>query len=196
MDDVWATVAAERTALADLLETIDEGAWDKPSLCSGWRVRDVVAHLVAIAEAGNRYTFLLRHATVDPRPNKAIEKVGQRLAATTTPAQLTARLRAAKDGRFVVPGLPPVFALGEVLVHRADIAEAAGLPRHAADDAVKAVLEAELRFWFVFGVSRSMRRNQFVASDADWSVGPPGGTRVDAPGEELLLIACGRKPVA
>ena len=51
MDDVWAAVAAERVALADLLDQIDDAAWSRPSLCGGWTVRDVVGHLVVLAEA-------------------------------------------------------------------------------------------------------------------------------------------------
>ena len=37
---------AERTDLADLLETLTPRQWEAPSLCQGWRVRDVVAHVM------------------------------------------------------------------------------------------------------------------------------------------------------
>ena len=43
--DVWVQVATERRALADFLETLSPAEWDRPSLCRGWRVRDVVAHV-------------------------------------------------------------------------------------------------------------------------------------------------------
>jgi len=33
------------TRLADSLEQQAPELWDQPSLCAGWRVRDVVAHL-------------------------------------------------------------------------------------------------------------------------------------------------------
>jgi uncharacterized protein (TIGR03083 family) len=190
---VWEHIAAERAALADALEGIAPEAWDAPSLCGGWRVCDVVAHLIVLAEATSRPGLILRHFRVDPRPNQAADKLARRLAASATPGELTQRLRAARHGRFVVPGMPPVVALGEVLVHRADIAEAAGLPRRPADDVTREVLAAELRLWFAFGVSRSIRRRRFVATDADWSVGPPDGDVVAAPGEELLLVATGRR---
>lgn len=38
---------AERTDLADLLETLTAGQWEAPSLCEDWRVRDVVAHVMS-----------------------------------------------------------------------------------------------------------------------------------------------------
>src|SRR3954469_13679384 len=50
MDDMWSVIAAERGALADDLAPLDENAWDTPSLCEKWTVRDAVAHMVATAE--------------------------------------------------------------------------------------------------------------------------------------------------
>src|SRR5579872_4787538 len=44
-DDLRPVVAASYDALADVLEAIGEDDWDTPSLCEGWRVREVVAHL-------------------------------------------------------------------------------------------------------------------------------------------------------
>ena len=38
----------ERTSLMAYLRELPEAAWDKPSLCPGWTIRDVVAHLVGI----------------------------------------------------------------------------------------------------------------------------------------------------
>src|ERR1700693_3620101 len=38
-------VAATYVALADLLDALAAQRWDTPSLCEGWRVREVVAHL-------------------------------------------------------------------------------------------------------------------------------------------------------
>ena len=42
---VTADVAAEYLALADLLSDGRPQAWDAPSLCEGWRTREVVAHM-------------------------------------------------------------------------------------------------------------------------------------------------------
>jgi uncharacterized protein (TIGR03083 family) len=48
-DDLQAGVAAEYIALASLLDTLSPDRWDAPSLCEGWRVREVVAHLTMAA---------------------------------------------------------------------------------------------------------------------------------------------------
>ena len=45
--DVWSDVHQERHALLELLETLTGEEWDAPSLCTEWRVRDVVGHMVS-----------------------------------------------------------------------------------------------------------------------------------------------------
>ena len=42
-------VAAEFVALADLLDSATDTQWDTPSLCAGWRVREVIAHMTMAA---------------------------------------------------------------------------------------------------------------------------------------------------
>jgi uncharacterized protein (TIGR03083 family) len=44
-DDLMPMIAAERRAFCDVLDGLREPDWDAPSLCSGWRVREVVAHM-------------------------------------------------------------------------------------------------------------------------------------------------------
>ena len=44
-DAVWGAIDAERASLADLLDSLGEQEWEVPSLCAGWRIRDVAAHL-------------------------------------------------------------------------------------------------------------------------------------------------------
>ncbi|HNM85526.1 MAG TPA: maleylpyruvate isomerase family mycothiol-dependent enzyme, partial [Mycobacterium sp.] len=40
----------ERREFADFLATLTPEQWDEPSLCSRWRVRDVVAHTISYDE--------------------------------------------------------------------------------------------------------------------------------------------------
>ena len=50
-DEVWRTIDQQRAELADLMETFTEADWETPSLCEGWRVREVAAHLT-LAQMG------------------------------------------------------------------------------------------------------------------------------------------------
>lgn len=194
-EEAWQAVADERAELSDLLADTDTDAWSRPSPCGDWTVKDVVAHLVVLAEAGNRYGFIARSALIDPRFHRSIDKAARRLSAAAQPPELAARLGAARNGRFLLPFFPPVAALGEVLVHRSDISDALGLPAHEPDERVRAVLETQSKLWFVFGVSRSIRTYRFVATDADWTVGPADGPVIAATGEQLLQMATGRRPL-
>jgi hypothetical protein len=49
-DGIWPLVHAERRALAADLTGLAPEAWQTPSLCSGWTVHDVLAHMVATAK--------------------------------------------------------------------------------------------------------------------------------------------------
>ncbi|HEY2130120.1 MAG TPA: maleylpyruvate isomerase family mycothiol-dependent enzyme [Streptosporangiaceae bacterium] len=47
--DLQPAVAAEFLALAYLLDDAAKEDWDTPSLCAGWRVREVIAHMTMAA---------------------------------------------------------------------------------------------------------------------------------------------------
>jgi uncharacterized protein (TIGR03083 family) len=46
----WAQVEAERIALTGRVLALSPEEWDHPSRCQEWRVRDVLGHLVHLAE--------------------------------------------------------------------------------------------------------------------------------------------------
>lgn len=48
-DSPWPTIHAERKALAADLTGMPDDAWNKPSLCAGWTVHQVLAHQVGTA---------------------------------------------------------------------------------------------------------------------------------------------------
>ena len=43
--NISTAIAAERTELAAMLDDLSPAQWDAPSLCAGWRVREVAAHM-------------------------------------------------------------------------------------------------------------------------------------------------------
>ena len=43
--EVWAAIDDQRRALVLLLDDLSEQEWRQPSLCEGWTVRQVAAHL-------------------------------------------------------------------------------------------------------------------------------------------------------
>jgi uncharacterized protein (TIGR03083 family) len=50
-DDPWRMYAEERADIYGLLAALTPEQWESPSLCDGWRVRDVAVHLLEIVKS-------------------------------------------------------------------------------------------------------------------------------------------------
>jgi uncharacterized protein (TIGR03083 family) len=182
-------VEAERLALADLLDGFARGDWDVDSLCAGWTVRDVVAHLTLTTRLSRRAAILgVLRARGDV--NRMIHDSARRRAAEFSPAELVTQLRAtAGSGRRPL-GTQPPDPLVDVLVHGQDIARPLGRTREMAPERVRPALE------HVWGSSfyRAPRRFaglRLIATDLAWAAGE--GPEVRGPGGELLLLLTGRR---
>ncbi len=89
--DVRTLAEQERRDLADLAATLTSEQWDAPSLCEGWRVRDVVAHVVSY-EGLSGGQLLRRFAQGRFLPAR-INAVGIAQHRAATPEELVALLR-------------------------------------------------------------------------------------------------------
>ncbi|MFK0210922.1 maleylpyruvate isomerase family mycothiol-dependent enzyme [Streptomyces sp. NPDC090298] len=182
-------IAAERRELADLLDTLRDEQWNAPSLCAGWRVREVAAHM----SMGFRLSL---HATlgalVRARGNlhRMTDRVARRDAAAHAPTALAAFLRDNAHHPWTPPVGGPVAALGHDVVHGLDITVALGLDRRVPEDRLRLLLDrvkpSGLRF---FGVDLDGVR--LCAEDLDWSYG--SGSPVYGGAQDLLLLAFGRR---
>ena len=192
MRDVWRRVADERVALADELGGLAPADWERESRCRGWRVRDVVGHLVYLAEATHPGWALdtIRYGR-GVAVNGALDVTARRMGAAE-PAALLDRLRAASGGRFRAPGAPPTAALGEVVVHGEDVRRPLGLATPERDPVgLVPVLRLYRRVGWFFTRSGS-RGLRLVATDTDWAAG--SGPEVRGPALGLLLAMAGRAP--
>jgi uncharacterized protein (TIGR03083 family) len=192
MGDVWGRVAEERVALADELGGLAPADWDLESRCRGWRVRDVVGHLVYLAEATYPGWALdtIRYGRA-VLANRALDVTARRLG-SADPHELLDRLRAASGGHFRAPGAPPAAAVGEVVVHGEDVRRPLGLatPEREPDGLVPVLrLYRRVGWFFTRSGSRGLR---LVATDTDWAAG--SGPEVRGPALELLLAMAGRPP--
>lgn len=187
--DVRAEIAAERRELADVLDGLTDEQWDAPTLCSGWRVREVAAHM----SMGFRYSFgrtALELARAGGNLHRMTDRIARRDAAALTPHELATALR---DNAHH-PWRPPVgglaAALGHDVIHGLDITVALGLGRQVPKDRLRIVLEtvkpSTLRFF-----RANLGDVELRATDLEWSYGT--GTQVARPAQELLLLAYGRR---
>ncbi|WP_380281141.1 maleylpyruvate isomerase family mycothiol-dependent enzyme [Kitasatospora purpeofusca] len=187
--DLRSAIAAERRELADLLDGLSAEQWNSPSLCAGWRVREVAAHL----SMGFRHR-IPRIAVELVRSRGSLDRMTDRFARRDAGALTEAQLAAAMRDNADHPWTPPVgglaAALGHDVVHGLDITVALGLGRRVPAERLRPLLAdvtpRTLRF---FGARLDDVRLR--ATDLDWSYGS-GSRTVARPAEELLLLAYGR----
>ncbi|WP_405481612.1 maleylpyruvate isomerase family mycothiol-dependent enzyme [Streptomyces anulatus] len=186
---IWRMVHAERAALADDLARLDTGQWDAPSLCEGWTVRDVTAHLVDTART-TRIGFVagLVRARFDFDRQNARGVERERGA---SPQETLERLRRVAS-RTTTPPAPLDSRLVEEVVHGEDIRRAVGLVRSYPQEAVVRALRLQARTPESFGGAKELvARVRLTAADADLSIGE--GPDVTGPVLSLLLAVSGRR---
>lgn len=179
-------VAEERSDLVTLLETLSADEWETPSLCEGWRIRDVVAHLCYDSMPMNRYLMaFVRNGFSGHRLNRDLIDASGGL----DPSELINALRSSV-GRGMNAGLAPTIVLADTLVHQQDIRRPLQRPRTIPADRLLAVLDHPDPFASSRHRTRGLR---FVATDVTWSRGE--GLEVRGPGEAICLATMGR-PIA
>ena len=191
MTDVRAMAVAERDQLADLLETLTDEQWRAPSLCEGWSVHDVVAHMISYEEHP-RSDMLRRLGRARMRPWR-LNDVALAEYRDLTPAELVAFLRAYLVPQGTTASMGYRVGMVDALVHQQDVRRPLGLPRVIPADRLRvaldfAVLAPPLRgFWHGRGV-------RLVAPDVGWSRGR--GPEARGPGEAVLMTLAGRRGAA
>ncbi|MFI5801405.1 maleylpyruvate isomerase family mycothiol-dependent enzyme [Streptomyces sp. NPDC051561] len=190
-DDVWARVHTERAALIEDLTHLQAEQWDEPSLCDGWTVHDVVAHLVDSART-TRTGFVVGMVRARFDFDRQNED-GVRRERGATPAQTLERLREVAP-RTSAPPAPLDTRFVEEVVHGEDIRRPLGLTRAYPQEAVTRALRLQTRTSASFGGAKELTsRVRLAATDADVAIG--SGPEVTGPALALLLAVSGRHAV-
>jgi uncharacterized protein (TIGR03083 family) len=187
----WRLVREQRLALAEALSPLRDEGWDQPSLCTGWRVRDVVGHLVGNSEGAltprKALPGLIRHRFNVDRFLDA----DARARGATPPAELLARLRSGAEGRRLPPGRQPADVLADAIIHTQDVLRPLGIDRHASPEALVIALRRSVPQGPPLRTKERSEGLRLRATDVDWSWGDHGEA-VQGPAESLLLALCGR----
>jgi uncharacterized protein (TIGR03083 family) len=188
--DTWQMIASERAAQADALAALAPADWDAPSLCAGWTVRDVVAHMIDTATvtppafagrfiaSGFRFPVMTRRAIAAIRDGR-------------TDAQLLELLRGRVNARTAPPG-PAMSWLGETIVHGEDVFRALGPYREHPAAHLVAVAGFYAGSNALIGTKRRIAGVALRATDADFRHG--SGPEVSGPMVALVMAMTGRKP--
>ncbi len=188
MDDVWSAVHAERERLIGFLGSLDDDQWDVPSLCAGWSVHDVVAHLVDTARTtplsfvaglvAARFDFDRQNAKGVARARGATP--GETLDRLREVARRTSSPPASRDTRLV-----------EAFVHGEDIRRPLGSTGDYPLPAVERALRYQVSTATSFGGGKEHVAGLWlVAGDTLLSIGE--GAAVTGPAVSLLLAVSGR----
>ncbi|MGD9528012.1 MAG: maleylpyruvate isomerase family mycothiol-dependent enzyme [Pseudonocardia sp.] len=188
MNDIWPIVHAERAALIDDLARLTPEQWATPSLCEGWDVHDVLAHLVDTARATRvRFVLGLARARFDFHRQNADGVAAQRRA---SPADTLAAFRAVQEWTATPPA-PLETRLNEAFVHGEDIRRPLGLRGSYPTRYVLRTLALQVRTDEKWGGGKQRVAGVTLrATDADHAIGE--GPVVEGPAMALLLVTCGR----
>jgi uncharacterized protein (TIGR03083 family) len=189
-DSPWPVIHAEREDLAADLTPLDQAAWDTPSLCTQWSVRDTFAHMTATARM-TPARFFTSIAKAGFRFNTMVATDIRRETAGTTD-DLLAAFRGLSKSSNHPPG-PVDSMLGEIIIHGEDIRRPLGIQHEYPVASVVRVADFYKDSNLIVGARKRIADLRLTATDAQWSTG--AGPEVSGPVLALLLAMTGRSAV-
>src|SRR5262249_3841009 len=185
----WDKIHQERGALAADLTGLTDDQWQIQSLCTGWNVEQVLAHMIAAADT-NPGKWFVKFAGSGFRFNTLVNKDIAAISAGG-PQQTLARFNAVRDSNGHPPG-PVDSWLGETLVHAEDIRRPLGIAHDYPLDAVTRVADFLTKANLLSVSKKRTAGLTLRATDTDWSTG--SGPEVTGPAVSIMLAMTGRTP--
>lgn len=187
MDDLTSMAREERLDFVDFLQQLSPQQWDHETLCPGWRVHDVVAHVFSYEDL-SRADLARRFVRGRFNLNR-INQICLNDQAQKSPAELIALAQRCLEPRGLTAGFKGGIALVDGIIHQQDVRRPMDLPRVIPPQRLKAALNFAKTaptikgFWHRRGL-------RMVATDLDWTTG--AGPEVKGTGEALLMAIAGR----
>jgi uncharacterized protein (TIGR03083 family) len=191
-EESWRLIIEHRLAIAELLERLASEEWEHESLCAGWRVRDVAAHL-ALGTSTPPLRMLIREGF---RARGNFDRLNHDLAvrhAQRPTSLITAELRQNAASRELPAVTNYRNIVFDVLVHGQDIAIPLNRTLQFSTAAASAAATNLWQLRWPWSTQRRFRGLCFSATDCDWSAGTDPMVRGHI--RNLLLVLAGR-PVA
>jgi uncharacterized protein (TIGR03083 family) len=193
-DDKWKLVRQERVDVLSFLRELSAEQWETPSLCEGWKVRDVAIHLLveeAVSELGLtrtlmkmvRWRFSVDRANawwVDRNSDRLTSSIVEGFAKTIDDPGRYSRL------------LGPEVGLRANVIHHQDMRRPLGQGRSIPPERLIAVLNAVVTQKGSRNLGSRERSGslRLRATDVEWESGD--GPEVSGPGEAILMVLAGR----
>ena len=188
--ETYARTTSNRLMIADFLATLDDAQWQSETLCAGWPVGHLAAHLVQPMLVGFGRFFLaaLRYRGDTDR---TVDHFTRQLARKTRP-ELIALLREHAADRVNPPRVGPMGPFADTCVHLRDIARPLGLAADVPIEHWRSLLDYLTSPAVAPALVSPGRLDglALVATDTDWRGG--AGELVTGPIEALGMAVCGR----
>jgi uncharacterized protein (TIGR03083 family) len=191
-EEYWSAVRNLRLEIADLLESLGTEEWNAPSLCHGWRVRDVAGH-VAVVPVITTWRMLSTAPRAGFNPNRINTLIATQEGARPV-HDIVALLRQRAGQRGTAKTLDPRDSLFDVIVHSQDIAVPLGREFLVPVALTHRGLQRVWAMGWPFNAKKRLGALSIRATDTDWRVGT--GPEVSGPALALLLLLTGRTDAA
>ena len=183
---------AENADFSAYLHSLEPADWDRPSLCEGWRVRDVVGHILY----GNELRLWTLPAKL-ARFGFSSDRSGKHYSIARAEGRSAGELVHDFDGRDPWAGtcrvFPPRLVLLDRLVHHQDIRRSLGHPRSIPAERLQRVLEVTPSLGSVFRAKRRGAGLRFVPTDVGDAFGAADpSVEVRGPAEAIVMALLGR----
>jgi uncharacterized protein (TIGR03083 family) len=182
-------IGAERAELAAVLAGLPNRSWDAATLCAGWRVREVVAHLTMLY----RYSparFLAELTRSGGRFDRMADRCARRDGAAT-PSELVAPMVENAASVRKPAGVGFEGALIHDVIHGLDITVPLGLDRRVPPERLRIVLDGITKPKALKHFGAELDGIELRADDLDWRFG--SGAPVSGAAQDLALVICGRR---
>ncbi|MGI8661841.1 MAG: maleylpyruvate isomerase family mycothiol-dependent enzyme [Acidimicrobiales bacterium] len=181
----------ENADLSALLHSLAPADWERPSLCDGWRVRDVVGHIL-YGNGLELWTLPWKLGRFGFNSDRSGKHYSIKRAEGLTSAQLVADFDERNPWKGTSSVFPARLNLMDRLVHHQDIRRALERPRDVPIERTAPLLPYLPKLGQVFRSKQRMRGLRFEATDTEWSWGDAGAQLVRGPAEPILMSTLGR----
>lgn len=191
LESVFRVSTANRLLAADMFASLTPEQWRTPSLCAGWSVREVAAHLLAPLQPHAIARMLLGLVRYRGDADRVVDAATRKVAGRATD-EIVGELRERASTRFTPPVVGALGPLTDTCIHLRDAARPLGSEVNPPPESWRPALD--------FLVSKPATRGflprgrldglALIATDQDWRHG--SGPEVRGASEAIAMAITGR----
>ncbi len=191
-ETIYQMATANRLLAADMFETLDRQQWRTASLCAGWTVREVAAHLLAPLETKVGPVHLLIHLVRHRGSlDRMVDDTARTVAARPTD-ELVTGLRERASTRLTFPVIGPLGPMTDTCIHLRDAARPLGLDVCPSPASWRVALDflVSTPATMAFIARDRFTGLRFIATDQEWRHGD--GPEIVGSSEAIAMAISGR----